>query len=111
MMIYFVNNSKRQYVYAGEAEGESVTEIIAAAGWNGFNDNIIMVTDVERYQNRGYRDVDEEIEVEDLETDSSESGSELNTSEEFDSFMRDLRRKPSEETLTDLSTKDILSLP
>ena len=101
MTIYFVNNSKREYVYAGEAEGESVTEIITAAGWNGFNDNIIMVADVDRYQNRGYRDVDRE-DYSSVSSDSeseSEAESDQDTSDAIDAFMENLRRRDSAETL------------
>jgi hypothetical protein len=107
MTIYFVNNSKREYVYAGEAEGESVTEIITAAGWNGFNDNIIMVADVDRYQNRGYRDVDREdsssvsseSESERESEGESESEGDQDTSDAIDAFMENLRRRDSAETL------------
>lgn len=115
MMIYFVNNSKREYVYAGEAEGESITEIISEAGWNGFNDNIIMVRDVERYEQRGYRDVESDSSSEPSESDSEESESEsvsdseeseseLDTSDEIDAFMENLRRRDSDETLSDTTT-------
>jgi hypothetical protein len=99
-MIYFVNNSRREYVYAGEAEGESVTEIIAAANWNIMRDNIIMVSDVENYIGRRYRDVDEESSSLESESDF-ESEPELDTSEEIDNFMEELRRRDSAETLTD----------
>jgi hypothetical protein len=109
MMIYFVNNSKREYVYAGEAEGENITDIIADAGWNGFNDNIIMVTDIERYENRGYRDVDSDSSSEPSESESeseseSQSESDLDTSDEIDAFMENLRRRDSDETLSDTTT-------
>ena len=33
MTIYFVNLSNREYMYAGEAEGENIIEIIRSAGW------------------------------------------------------------------------------
>lgn len=102
MTIYFVNHSKREYVYAGEAEGESVTEIIAAAGWNGFNDNIIMVASVDTYRSRGYRDADnEDSSVYESESEpDSEQESDVETSDAIDAFMENLRRRDSTETLT-----------
>lgn len=111
-MIFFVNNTKRQYVYAGEAEGESISEIFEEAGWNCARENIIMVADVERYENRGYRDVMEsdsssepsESESDSEVSDSEESESELDTSDEIDAFMENLRRRDSEETITDTTT-------
>ena len=108
-MIFFVNNTKRQYVYAGEAEGESISEIFEEAGWNCTRENIIMVRDVERYENRGYRDVMEsdsssEPSESESESDSEESESELDTSDEIDAFMENLRRRDSEETITDTTT-------
>jgi hypothetical protein len=102
MMIFFVNNTKRQYVYAGEAEGESISEIFEEAGWNCTRENIIMVTDVERYENRGYRDVVESDSS--SEPSESESESEVDTSDEIEAFMDSLRRRDSEETLTDTTT-------
>lgn len=109
MMIFFVNNTKRQYVYAGEAEGESISEIFEEAGWNCTRENIIMVADVERYENRGYRDVMEsdsssEPSESESDSDSEESESELDTSDEIDAFMENLRRRDSEETITDTTT-------
>ena len=111
MMIYFVNNTKRQYVYAGEAEGESINEIFEEAGWNCTRENIIMVADVEMYERRGYRDVDSDSSSEPSESESeSESEvsdseeSELDTSDEIDAFMENLRRRDSDETLSDTTT-------
>lgn len=108
MMIFFVNNTKRQYVYAGEAEGESISEIFEEAGWNCTRENIIIVADIEMYERRGYRDImesDSSSEPSEGESeDESESESELDTSDEIDAFMDNLRRRDSEETLTDTTT-------
>jgi len=115
-MIFFVNNTKRQYVYPGEAEGESISEIFEDAGWNCTRENIIIVTDVERYESRGYRDVmesDSSSEPSESESESesegeteseSESESEVDTSDEIEAFMDSLRRRDSEETLPDTTT-------
>lgn len=111
MMIYFVNHTKREYVYAGEAEGENLRDIIVSAGWSFSNDNIIIVADVERYENSGYSDVDSESSSESSVSDSeSEDESDLNTSEEIDRFMDNLRRRSSSATLTDSSSRDLFSL-
>lgn len=102
MMIYFVNRSKREYVYVGEAEGESVTDIISSARWNGFNDDIIMVSDVDNYSSRGYRNIDSSSEGEsESDSESESAGDELNTSDVIDDFMANLRRRDSAETLTE----------
>lgn len=103
MMIYFVNHTKRQYVYAGEAEGENLKDIIVSAGWSFSNDNIIIVADVDRYENMGYSDVDDSS-SESVSLYDSESESSFNTSEEIDRFMNNLRRRSSDATLTDSSS-------
>jgi hypothetical protein len=97
MMIYFVNRYKREYVYVGEAEGESVSDVISSAGWNGVNDDIIIVSDVDNYISRGYRNVDSSSESE----SDGESESEVYTSDVIDEFMSNLRRRDSAETLTE----------
>lgn len=96
-MIYFVNRYKREYVYVGEAEGESVSDVISSSGWNGVNDDIIIVSDVDNYISRGYRNVDSSSESE----SDGESESEVYTSDVIDEFMSNLRRRDSAETLTE----------
>ena len=104
MMIYFVNHTRRQYVYAGEAEGENLKDIIVSAGWSFSNDNIIIVSDVDRYENMGYSDVDDSSSSDSVSLYDSESESSFNTSEEIDRFMENLRRRSSDATLTDSSS-------
>lgn len=104
MQIFFVNHTKREYVYAGEGEGENVKDIITSAGWSFSNDDIIIVADIERYENRGYVDVDNR------DSESSLYDSESESSVDTSDFLNDLYRRSSEETLTDSSSRDLYSL-
>ncbi len=101
MMIYFINQTKRQIVFVGEAEGESVSDVYTQYGWR-LSDNVIMKvlesSDLESYDESGYTNLDE---TSDYSSSESESELDSDSESETEDSTDDFRRRGSEETLTE----------
>ncbi len=64
MMLYFVNHTKKEYVYVGEGEDNDITFVFTVHKWS-IKDDIRMVAYVDEYsQYVSYKNLEEEDEDE-----------------------------------------------